>query len=69
MQSSEKMEGIPAGRYSVLFYGTHETAIMKKNDLYDYHAYRNEYEVQRKIKVNSRFSIMTCIFYKKTSVL
>lgn len=51
MQPSEKMEGIPAGRYSVLFYGTHETAIMKKSDLFDYHAYRNEYEVQRKIKV------------------
>ncbi|VDK85679.1 unnamed protein product [Onchocerca ochengi] len=50
MQSSEKMDGIPAGRYSVLFYGTHETAIMKKNDLFDYHAYRTEYEVQRKIK-------------------
>ncbi|CAG9531057.1 unnamed protein product [Cercopithifilaria johnstoni] len=50
MQSSEKMEGIPAGRYSVLFYGTHETAIMKKSDLFDYHAYRNEYEVQRKIR-------------------
>ncbi|KAM3722091.1 Hepatoma-derived growth factor-related protein [Dirofilaria immitis] len=50
MQSSEKMEGIPAGRYSVLFYGTHETAIMKKNDLFDYHAYRMEYEIQRKLK-------------------
>ncbi|VIO95469.1 PWWP domain containing protein [Brugia malayi] len=50
MQSSEKMEGIPAGRYSVLFYGTHETAIMKKSDLFDYYTYRNEYEVQRKIK-------------------
>lgn len=45
------MEGIPAGRYSVLFYGTHETAIMKKSDLFDYSTYRNEYEVQRKIKV------------------
>ncbi|VDK87519.1 unnamed protein product [Litomosoides sigmodontis] len=50
MQPSEKLEGIPAGRYSVLFCGTHETAIMKKSDLFDYHAYRNEYEVQRKIK-------------------
>uniref|UniRef100_A0A0R3S1S7 PWWP domain-containing protein n=1 Tax=Elaeophora elaphi TaxID=1147741 RepID=A0A0R3S1S7_9BILA len=51
MQPSEKMEDIPAGRYSVVFYGTEETAIMKKNDLYDYHAHRHEYEVQRRIKV------------------
>uniref|UniRef100_A0A915PTD2 Tetratricopeptide repeat protein 30 homolog n=1 Tax=Setaria digitata TaxID=48799 RepID=A0A915PTD2_9BILA len=50
MQPSEKMEGIPAGRYSVLFYGTRETAIMKKSDLFDYYAYREEYEVQRKIR-------------------
>ncbi|VDN06488.1 unnamed protein product [Thelazia callipaeda] len=50
MYPSEKMEGVPAGRYSVVFLGTRETAIMKRSDLYDYNKYRSEYEVQRKIK-------------------
>ncbi|MFH4973967.1 hypothetical protein AB6A40_000676 [Gnathostoma spinigerum] len=50
MQSSSQLTDMPAGRYSVMFFGTHETAIMKSCDLFNYLECRSQFEVSRKAK-------------------
>lgn len=41
---------VPPGRFSVVFFGTKETAIMKASDLFEYTQHRKQFEVPRKQK-------------------
>ncbi|KAH7699448.1 PWWP domain-containing protein [Aphelenchoides avenae] len=50
ISSSTGSNDIPAGKYGILFYGTHDTAFMKPGDLSDYMSNREAYEVPRKFK-------------------
>ncbi|VDN51753.1 unnamed protein product [Dracunculus medinensis] len=50
MKSSDKLVNIPKGRYSVLFFGTYETGIIKQNDIYDYLKYRSFFSTPKKQK-------------------
>ncbi|VDK42540.1 unnamed protein product [Anisakis simplex] len=50
LQSSAQLIDVPANRYSVMFFGTKETAIMKNTDLFNYLQHRKQFEVSRKQK-------------------
>lgn len=58
MKSSDKLVNIPKGRYSVLFFGTYETGIIKQNDIYDYLKYRSFFSTPKKQKVFFIFSFV-----------
>ena len=48
--SSDADVNIP-NRVKVMFFGTRETAFMKRSDLFEYLEHRQQYEVPRKHKV------------------
>ncbi|VDM42825.1 unnamed protein product [Toxocara canis] len=50
LQPSTQLTDVPANRYSVMFFGTNETAIMKNTDLFSYLQHRAQFEVSRKQK-------------------
>uniref|UniRef100_A0A915BQ54 PWWP domain-containing protein n=1 Tax=Parascaris univalens TaxID=6257 RepID=A0A915BQ54_PARUN len=50
LHSSTQLSDVPSNRYSIMFFGTKETAIMKGSDLFDYFQHRTQFEVTRKQK-------------------
>ncbi|VDD89711.1 unnamed protein product [Enterobius vermicularis] len=53
LHTSAQLTGVPSGRYSIKFYGTYETAIMKSADLFDFVKHRAQFEVRRENKVKA----------------